>query len=63
MFLQLEAVFNVVPMVSVELVILVLVSLTGVGLDLPRPLYEFLVFNLHEYLGYGSIEKRQYQAG
>ena len=60
MFLQLEAVFSVVTMVLVELVILVLVSLTGVGIDLPRTLYEFLMFNLREYLGYGSIERRQY---
>ena len=50
-------------MVSVELVILVLVSFTEVGLDLLGTLYEFLVFDLREYLGNGSIERRQYRVG
>ncbi|GFZ09096.1 hypothetical protein Acr_20g0009040 [Actinidia rufa] len=63
LLLHLEAVVSVVPVVSVELTILVLVSLTGVDLDLFRPFYKFFVFNLHEYLGYRSVERRQYQVG
>ncbi|GFS33587.1 hypothetical protein Acr_00g0029450 [Actinidia rufa] len=57
LLLQLEAVFSVVPMVLVELAILVLISLSGVGLDLSKSLYEFLVFDLCEFLSYESIER------
>ncbi|GFZ18292.1 hypothetical protein Acr_27g0000310 [Actinidia rufa] len=61
LLLWLEAILGVVPVVSVELIILVLVPFMEFGLDLLRPLYEFLVLDLCEYLGYGSIDMRQYQ--
>ncbi|GFZ04986.1 hypothetical protein Acr_17g0005580 [Actinidia rufa] len=54
----LETILGVMPMVLVELTILIFVPFTGVDLDLPRPLYELLMFDLCEYLDYGSIKMR-----
>ena len=45
-------------MIPVKLTILVLVSPEGIGLDLPRPRYKLLVFDLHKYLGDGGVERR-----
>ena len=40
-----------------KLIIFVLISLEGIGLDLPRPLHKFLIFDVHKYLGDGDIER------
>ena len=58
LFLQLETILSVMPMVLVKLTILILVSLEGVGLDFPWPFYEFFIFHLHEYLDDMSIKGR-----
>ena len=42
-------------MVSMELIILVLVSSIGISLYLLRPFYEFFMLNLCKYLGDGSV--------
>ena len=41
--------------ISVELTILVLVSLAGVSLDHFRPLNKFFMLYLHKHLGDGSV--------
>ena len=58
LLIQFKTILGFVLVVSVELTIFVLISFTGVGFDLPRPLYELLIFYLREYFGYGSIERR-----
>ena len=55
MFFQLETILGVVSMVSVELTILVFVSLSGISFDFSKPLDEFLVLDFHEYLGDGGV--------
>ena len=42
--------------VSMELTILVFVSLSRVSFDFFRPLNELFVLNLHEHLSDGSVE-------
>ena len=44
-------------MILVELIVLVLVSPMGVGLDLPRSLHKVFVLDLHEHLAYRGIER------
>ena len=53
-----EVIFSIV-----ELTILVLIPLEGIGLDFPRPLYKVFILDLHEYLGYRGDERRQHQVG
>ena len=53
---QLKIVFSVGPMFSMEFTILVLVSLSRIGFDLPMPLNKFFVLHLCEYLGNESVE-------
>ena len=48
-------------MVSVELTILVSVSLSRISFDFFRPLNEFLVLDIHEYLGNGSDKRGKCQ--
>ena len=59
-FFELKTIFNVIPMILVELIVLVLVSLMEVSLDFTRPLDEFFMFDLCEHLGDGDVEGRQY---
>ena len=49
------------PVVSVELTILVFVSLSGVSLDFFGPLDKFLMFDLCEHVHDVSIEGRENQ--
>ena len=49
------------PTISVELTILVPVSFSGVGLNFSRPFDKLLMFDLYEYLGDVSIERRHNQ--
>ena len=58
LLLQLKAIFCIVIVILVELIVLVLISPEGVGLDLPRPLHKVLILNFHEYLGYRGVERR-----
>ena len=58
LFLQLEIIFSIVPLVFVKLAILVFVPLEEVGLDFARSLHKLFIFDLHELLSYGSIERR-----
>ena len=44
-------------MVSVELTVLVSISLLGISFDFSRPLDEFLVLDFLEYLGDGSVKR------
>ena len=44
-------------MIFVELTILVLIPLKGIGFDLPKPLIKVLIFYLHKHLGYRGIER------
>ena len=48
-------------MILVELTIFVLVPFLRIGLDFFRPLDEFLMLDLHEHLGNGSVKREQYQ--
>ena len=57
LILQLKIVFCVVAMIFMKNTIFVLISPKGIGLDLPRPLHKFLIFDLHRYLGNGGIER------
>ena len=43
-------------MISVELIVLISVSLSWISFNFSRPLDEFLVLNFREYLGDGSVE-------
>ena len=45
-------------MILMELIILVLVPSKGVSLDLPKPLYEVFVLDLHKYLGNRRVKRR-----
>ena len=56
LFLQLKAILGGMFMVSVELTVLVSVSLSWISFDFSKPLNEFLVLNFYEYLGDGSVE-------
>ena len=42
-----------------KLTIFVLISSEGIGLNLPRSLHKFFILDLHEYLGYGGVERRR----
>ena len=44
--------------ILMELTILVLVPLEGVSLDLPMPLYEVFVLNLHKHLSKRGVKGR-----
>ena len=57
---QLKTVFTVVPVFSVKLTILIIVSLVGVSFDFTRPLDKLFMFHLREHLGDGGIEWWQY---
>ena len=57
LFIQLKASFGVMSMLSMELAILISVSLLDISFDFSRPLDEFLVFDLCEYLSDGGIKK------
>ena len=56
LFLQLKAILGGMFMVSVELTVLVSVSLSWISFDFSKPLNEFLVLNFYEYMGDGSVE-------
>ena len=58
LLLQLEAVLSVMSMILVELTILILIPLEGVGLDLFWPLHKVFILDLHEHLSYRGIEKK-----
>ena len=45
------------PLISVELTIFVLIPFPMIGLDFFRPFDEFLVLDLREHLGDGSVER------
>ncbi|GFZ12597.1 hypothetical protein Acr_23g0009820 [Actinidia rufa] len=60
---QLETILDVVPMVPMKLIVLVFISPEGVGLDFSWPLHKFLILDLHEYLGYMGVKRRQYKVG
>ena len=47
--------------ISVELTVLVLVSLMGIGFDFSRSLDKLFVLDLREHLGDGSIERWKHQ--
>ena len=51
------------PMVLMKLIIFVLIPLEEIDLNLPRLLHKFFIFDLHEYLGYGDVERRQHHIG
>ena len=61
LFLQLKIIFDVMSMVSVELIVLASVSFSEISFDFFRSLNEFLVLDFREYLGDGSIERGKYQ--
>ena len=61
LFFQLKTIFSVVPVISMELTVLVIVSFAGIGFDFSRPLDEFFMLDLREHLGDGSIERWQNQ--
>ena len=61
LFFQLKVILGVVSMVSVELTILVFISLSGINFDFSRPLNEFLMLDFHEYLGDGGIKRGECQ--
>ena len=63
MLLQLKAILGVVSVILAKLTILFLISLEGVGLDLPKPLHKVFILDLHEYLGYRGIKRRQHLVG
>ena len=44
-------------MIPMKLTIFVLVSLEGIGLNLPRPFQKFFILDLHKYLGDGGVER------
>ena len=46
--------------ILVELIIFVLVPFPRTGLDFFRPFDEFVMLNLREHLGDGSVERGQY---
>ena len=48
------------PVISVELIVLVLISLVGVSLDFTRSFDEFFVFDLREHLANRSVEGWRY---
>ena len=58
LFLKLETILSVVPMILVKLAILILVSLVRVGLNFPGSLHKIFIFDLYEHLSYKSIERR-----
>ena len=47
--------------ISVELTIFILVPFSRIDLDFFRPFDEVLVLDLREHLGYGRVERGQYQ--
>ena len=57
LLLQLKTVFYIVAMIPMKLIILVLVSLEGIGLNLSRSFYKLLILDLHEYLSDGGVER------
>ena len=58
---QLKTILSVMSMILMELTILVLVPSKGVSLDLPRPLYEVFILDLHKYLGSKRVKGRQHK--
>ncbi|GFZ09795.1 hypothetical protein Acr_21g0003940 [Actinidia rufa] len=61
LFFQLKIIFNIVPVISLELTVLVLISFAGIGFDFFRPLDEFFMLDLREHLDDRSIERWQNQ--
>ena len=56
-----EAILGIASMIFVELTILVLAPSKG-SLDLPRPLYEVFILDLHKHLGNWGAKGRQLKA-
>ncbi|GFZ12688.1 hypothetical protein Acr_23g0010730 [Actinidia rufa] len=44
-----------------ELIILVLIPLEGIGLDLSQPFHKVFILDLYEHLGYRGVKRRQHQ--
>ena len=49
------------PIILVKLAVFVFVSPEGINLNLLGSLHKFFILDLYEYLGDGSVEKRQHR--
>ena len=58
-----KTILGVVSMVSIELTVLVSISLSEISFDFSRPFDEFLVLDFCEYLGDESVKRGSVNSG